>query len=191
MSPAGLACALDSMPADVEPGAPPASWPFDAAAGEAEAVASLLTAAGCPLLVDDVIGALAEALKIGETRVERAEEVADPGQCQAGALESRHRLAALWRETCALPPAQRTALLLNLRDGDGGSAIALFPLMGIASLEEVAAAIELPLPRLAKLWSSLPLDDLTIASILGVSRQRVINLRASARQRLARRLRKW
>lgn len=191
MSPAGLACALVSLPADVEPGAVPASWPFDPAAGEAEAVASLLAAAGRPLLVDDVVGALAEALKIGEPRVASAEEIADHRHCQATELESRHRLAALWRETCALPPPQRTALLLNLRDGDGGSAIALFPLMGIASLDEVAAAIELPLPRLAKLWSSLPLDDLTIASLLGVSRQKVINLRAAARQRLARRMRKW
>jgi hypothetical protein len=34
----------------------------------------------------------------------------------------------------------------------------------------------------------LPLDDATIAGLLGLTRQQVINLRKSARERLARRL---
>jgi len=191
-SPAGLVCALASARPDVEPGLPPLSWSCRAGASEPDAIEALLNAAGGSLLLDHVVDSLAEALKIIDMQAASAtSELVDQRACQATQLETRHRLAALWRETCALPPAQRTALLLNLRDGDGSSAIALFALMGIASLDEVAAAIELPLPRLAKLWSSLPVDDLTIASILGVSRQKVINLRSSARQRLARRLRKW
>lgn len=191
MSPAGLACALASSPTGVEPGPPPLSWHYDAAATESAAIEALLAAAGRPLFIDDVVDAIAEALQITDAHVSSACEVVDQRACQATELETRHRLTALWRETCALKRSQRVALLLHLRDGDGSSAIALFSLMGIASLDEVAAAIELPLPRLAKLWPSLPLDDLTIASILGVSRQKVINLRSSARQRLARRLRKW
>ena len=43
--------------------------------------------------------------------------------------------------------------------------------------------------QLAELWPRIPLDDLEIANRLGISRQRVINLRSAARQRLARRLR--
>jgi DNA-directed RNA polymerase specialized sigma24 family protein len=192
ISPAGPACALASAPAGLEPGPPPLSWACPAGASEQDALEALLAAAGHPLLVGQVVDSLAEALKIVDRYPSSAAvDIADERACQATQLETRDRLAALWRETCALPPSQRVALLLNLRDGDGSSAIALFPLMGIASLDEVAAAIELPLPRLAKLWSSLPVDDLTIASILGVSRQKVINLRSSARQRLARRLRKW
>jgi hypothetical protein len=190
-SPAGPACGLTSWRETADTGRLPASWRHDDPARAADAVESLLIASGRPLLVDDVVDALAATWKIDDSRTVAAGEIADQRQCQAARLESHRRLAALWRETCALPPSQRTALLLNLRDGDGSSAIALFPLMGIASLDEVAAAIELPLPHLAKLWSRLPLDDLTIASLLGVSRQKVINLRASARQRLARRLRKW
>jgi hypothetical protein len=42
---------------------------------------------------------------------------------------------------------------------------------------------------LRTLLTRLPLDDLTIAARLGLTRQQVINLRKSARLRLARRLR--
>jgi hypothetical protein len=190
-STAGPACALASWPETTDFGQVPPSWQHHDAALAAEAVEALLSAAGRPLLIDDVVEALAEAWKIEESSTVASTDVADQRQSQAAQLDTRRRLDALWRETCALPAQQRAALLLNLRDGDGGSAIALFPLMGIASLDEVAAAIDLPLPQLAKLWSQLPLDDLTIASLLGLSRQKVINLRAAARQRLARRLRKW
>jgi hypothetical protein len=40
---------------------------------------------------------------------------------------------------------------------------------------------------LSALWDQLPLDDLSIAARLGVTRQQVINLRKAARARLARR----
>jgi hypothetical protein len=46
----------------------------------------------------------------------------------------------------------------------------------------------LPLDEFAAMWNRLPLDDLTIAERLGVNRQRVINLRKSARERLTRRM---
>ena len=92
------------------------------------------------MLVDDVVETLAEACGIVDERVDDGTEIADGSVSHAVRLESRHRLAAMWRETCALPAAQRTALLLNLRDADGGNAIALFALLGVASLEEVAAA---------------------------------------------------
>jgi hypothetical protein len=191
VSPAGAACALASWPETNQLGEPPSSWRHDDRARVADAVESLLRAAGAPLLVAAVVRTLAQAWSVADEHPAAWSDVADRGPSQAGQLESRQRLAALWRETRALPGRQRTALLLNLRDVDGGSAIALFPLMGVASLEEVAAAIELPLPRLAKLWPRLPLDDLTIASLLGVTRQQVINLRLAARQRLARKLEKW
>jgi hypothetical protein len=40
----------------------------------------------------------------------------------------------------------------------------------------------------ANLWNELPLEDASIASLLGVTRQQVINLRKSARERLTRRM---
>jgi hypothetical protein len=190
-SPAGPVCGLASWPEAMSSGPLPESFPVADPTCIADALESLLRTTGEPLRLADVIQALADACNIVEERPVEAAEVVDRTESQAVRLETRHRLEALWRETRALSGPQRTALLLNLRDADGSNAIALFALLGIASLQEVAQAIDVPLPELARLWPRLPLDDQSIAALLGVTRQQVINLRLSARQRLARRLRKW
>lgn len=102
-------------------------------------------------------------------------------------LEHREVLRAVWREVKELRPMQRKALLLNLRSEETVNVIALFVLTGIATFEEVAAVLEWAPAQLADVWPSLPLDDLRIAELLGIKRQQVINLRKSARERLARR----
>jgi hypothetical protein len=94
----------------------------------------------------------------------------------------------IWEDIRALPVAQRVALLLNLRDGQKTDALAVLVLVGISTIDQIAAALEMPAERLADLWSSLPLDDLTIGSMLGVTRQQVINLRKTGRERLTRRM---
>ena len=103
-------------------------------------------------------------------------------------LENRDYLRRLWREIAALPLRQRMALLLNLRDGDGDAIIRLLPITGIAPLREIARVLELEPRELDAIWDSLPMPDMDIASRLGVARQQVINLRKSARERLARRM---
>jgi hypothetical protein len=59
--------------------------------------------------------------------------------------------------------------------------------LGVASFREVAEALETTPEELAGLWNRLPLEDLEIATRLGLERQQVINLRCTARERLARR----
>jgi len=113
----------------------------------------------------------------------------DPAPDAALAFERRTYLGRLWEEIRRLPPRQAAALLLNLRDGQGRNAAALLPLTGIATLREMAAAMALTAETLAGLWGRLPLDDAAIAGLLGATRQQVINLRKSARERLARRMR--
>lgn len=113
----------------------------------------------------------------------------DPEPSAATRVEERSSLHQLWREIRLLPARQALALLLNLRDEGRGNAIVLLPLTGVASLREIARAVGLEPERLAELWPRLPLDDATIAEILGTSRQQVINLRKAARERLSRRLR--
>jgi hypothetical protein len=108
----------------------------------------------------------------------------DPGE----RLDLRRWMAELWSQICELPVAQRIALLLNLRAGGDSAAVALLPLTGVAGMRDIAAALELDAEEFAALWNRLPLDDLAIAERLGVSRQRVINLRKSARERLNRRM---
>jgi RNA polymerase sigma factor (sigma-70 family) len=105
-------------------------------------------------------------------------------------VERRMQLALLWKEISELRPRQRAALLLNLRDASGQDMLPLFILMGVACLSEIAASLEMPVEELAELWNGLPLDDATLAQRFGITRQQVINLRKSARERLARRMAK-
>ena len=104
------------------------------------------------------------------------------------AIDRRRFTVRLWQEIRLLPRDQRVSLLLNLRDHRGNSVLFLFPLSGVATFAEIAAALEIGEERLAELWNALPADDRSIAEILGCGRQRVINLRMSARKRLAHRM---
>lgn len=125
---------------------------------------------------------------LDETGSTLAEQLAYPQADPAAALESRQLLDRLWAEVCQLPRRQRVALLCNLRSQQGVNMITLLPATGVASVEQIAAILEIPLLEFEQLWMALPLDDLRLAQYLGATRQQVINLRRSARDRLARRL---
>ena len=89
-------------------------------------------------------------------------------------------------EVLLLPTRHRQALLLSSRAPDG-AALWLAVDLGIASFAEVAGALEISPQALSELWNRLPLEDLEIATRLGLDRQQVINLRCTARERLVRR----
>ena len=140
----------------------------------------------------------ADGVRIGrETRQENEddddvedalEQLPDAKMDVATGVEQRIYLQRLWAEVCQLLPRQRAAILLNLRDAQGRGIIALFPLLRIASMRQIAVALDMRSEEFANLWNDLPLEDAGIAGLLGVTRQQVINLRKSARERLARRM---
>ena len=68
------------------------------------------------------------------------------------------------------------------------NALILFSLVGIATLHQMATVMELRWENFVALWNNLPLPDAAIAEMLEITRQQVINLRKSARERLARRM---
>jgi DNA-directed RNA polymerase specialized sigma24 family protein len=103
-------------------------------------------------------------------------------------LVYRSALTEVWREIDLLPPRQRIALLLGLRDENGSAIMSLLVILRIAAFDQLAAAMELSPEDLAALWDQLPLPDMVIAERLDLTRQQVINLRKSARERLGRRL---
>lgn len=154
-----------------------------------DAVEAVLQRFGKPLLLNDLTDILAALWGTSDVLPDDVPEALDTST-PADHFETREQLGTVWREVSELPPQQRVALLLNLRDSDGMNALALFVLLNVAPLDDIAAALEMTTARLVAMWNELPLDDLTIASILGKSRQQVINLRKSARERLARRLAK-
>lgn len=94
----------------------------------------------------------------------------------------------VWAEVEELPVRQRTALLLSLRDERGDSVLPLLTSSAIASMQHIAHGLGMAIAELQAIWNELPLDDYRIAARLGATRQQVINLRKSARERLARRL---
>jgi RNA polymerase sigma factor (sigma-70 family) len=152
----------------------------------AEEMVATLTALGRPVRLADLVSVLVPVEESPEVqRVDTAYEM------QRDAFEARQYLQILWREIRELPPKQRAALLLNLREPGSGNAVTLFVAVGIAALDEIAEAVELSPEELSAIWDELPFDDLRIAAHLGLRRQQVINLRKSARERLARRMAAW
>lgn len=146
--------------------------------------------AGCdgPVEFDRLVDAVATLLGVRDRELAIEEDSADPAPMTPVVLEQRATLQSVWAEVIELPLRQRAALLLNMRDPDGGGVLDLLPGTGVVSMADIAAALEMSPEELAGLWGRLPLDDLTIAARLGITRQQVINLRKSGRARLARRL---
>ena len=154
-----------------------------------------------PVELDDLVGLVADLCGIKDVTLQLENHddptggvsgrLADSRSDFAGELEQRSYLGKLWLEILELPERQRAALLLNLKDSQGGGGVSLFQMTGVASIRQIAKALSLAPEALAVLWNELPLDDLTTANRLGVTRQQVINLRKSARERLARRMKDY
>lgn len=154
-----------------------------------DALLALLRRAGAPLPLDVVTSTFALFWDVSDAEAPPVgDDVADGAEGPAARYETREELQLVWEEIRDLPLPQRAALLLNLRDGIGLNAVVLFPLTGVATFDDIAAAIGMAPARLAELWPRLPLADLEIAAALDVERQQVINLRKAARARLQRRL---
>lgn len=163
-----------------------------------ELVSVIFQLSGGPLALDELVSVVAELWGIRDQppasrdgdggaggRLERlASTEVDP----ATRVEQRMQLARLWEEIRALALPQRRALLLGLKDAGGRCLTVLLADIRIASLPQIAEALEIPAERLAELWAKIPLDDLSIAAHLGITREQVVHQRQSARRRLARRM---
>lgn len=134
--------------------------------------------------------------------------------CEPGGFSlwlSTERMRLLWDAILKLLPWHRAALLLNLRDGDIGA----FPYYGVASIEQIGDALALTNQQYAAFaselglsegmraqlsilsgagqkftvfWNYLPVEDSSIAVVLGVQRSQVIAYRNKALERLRRML---
>jgi hypothetical protein len=182
---------LDRIP----PLVPPLALTWNDAIGRTQIVRALdhvFAHARKPVELERLVEKIAElfqlpvtpAQSVAEERIERIDETASV----ESSLVYRSALVEVWREIDLLPPRQRVALLLGLRDEDGSAIMSLLIFLRIATFDDLAAAVELSRDELAALWDQLPLPDLVIAERLELTRQQVINLRKSARFRLGRRL---
>jgi RNA polymerase sigma factor (sigma-70 family) len=152
---------------------------------------ALFQSCGSPMKLDDLVNIVADICREKDQPDESLEEVtnlAAPALDFETILEQQHMLALLWREVCQLPRRQRVALLLNFKDAGGQELVSLLPYTRTATIAQIAETLDLPLLEFLRLWNKLPLDDATIAELLGATRQQVINLRKCARERLERRM---
>ena len=163
-----------------------------------EFLEDLFERSGRPIVFDEVVKIAAETWHIHDPPAEsidagaydRDEQFRSSEPRVDLVLEQRLFFEQVWFEVCQLPVLQRAALLLNLRDSRDGGMISFLPFLGVASKEELARLLEMPYADFQKLWNELPLNDLRIAQMFGITRQQVINLRKTARERLARRIRR-
>jgi hypothetical protein len=139
--------------------------------------------------VDELVNELAQRSGVADPIRISGERIAASHAADAEtAVVSTQTLARLWSEIVELPWRQRLALLLNARDAVGDSVLRLLVAEKIVTSRQLAAALEVRELELELLWGDLPLMDIAIAERLQVTRQQVINLRKSARDRLARRM---
>jgi len=156
-----------------------ASAPDVVRAGSREAirlVEKILDESSTPLPFDELVERAARHWRISDKSELRGLDLANQAPSVETKLAQRGWLKKVWGEIAGLPRAQRVSLLLNLRDEHGEAALTLLPVTGVATLAQIA--------KLTRVWNGLPLDDLKIAARLGLNRQRVIDLRRTARQRL-------
>jgi len=164
-----------------------------------ELLAAIFARAAGPLPLEDLVSLVADLWQVRDVIAPITSIDGDPAgvpSADTGSregldtrMEQRSHLEKLWAEICELPVRQRVALLMSLRDSSGRGVLTLLPLIGIASLRQIAGILAMPAEKLASLWNQLPLDDAAIAESLAISRQQVINLRKCARERLWRRTR--
>lgn len=164
-----------------------------------ELLSHVFRVAGDPLEFEDLVGLVAKLWgEVDYTEQIEADlqalntpldQIPDPRPGVETEMEDRVRLKLIWAEICQLPLPQRVALLLSIRDSQGRSVLTLFQLTNTASMRQLAEALAMPAEALARIWNELPFGDATIAQHLGATRQQVVNLRLSARKRLARRMR--
>ncbi len=98
--------------------------------------------------------------------------------------EMRATIEKLWSEILQLNLEQRTVIILDiLRENE----YLLLGALGITSLRSISEITELPDEVIAHFYNNSP-NDCEIADLLNCPKQRVVNLRSSARKRLNRRM---
>jgi hypothetical protein len=145
-----------------------------------------------PVLLDELVSLMVDQLQIKEDVMvddDERSKVTVAGHDSFAQLESQAQIRKLWEEICELPLRHRSALLLNLRDRRGTDALELFQIARVATIRDIAEVLDFKPEEFAHVWKELPWDDLKIANHLALTRQQVINLRQSARARLAWRVR--
>jgi len=105
-------------------------------------------------------------------------------------VDNQRLLNRLFAEIQTLRVEQRKSLLLNMTDSNGYG-IEWFLFTKIATEETLARLLEVSVDQFRELLKDLPMSDAEIATDLGVSQTKVMNIRRAVRERLERRRREF
>jgi len=164
---------------------------FFATADLPDLLAGILEKADGTLKIEMLVKIVADLWQVRDLPAVSLDNVyppASPGIIRRDIFEMRGKLDYLWQEIRALPVLQRVALLYNLRDERGGEMLYAFFNTRIATLGEIAEAMNLDKVQFAKLLPHLPFDDRKIVAAMNLTGKQIGNLRKVARDNLRRRL---
>jgi RNA polymerase sigma factor (sigma-70 family) len=160
-------------------------------------VTSIFDFVGAPVVFDEMVNVVGEIIgmsaKSGAEPIDPFIETTGEIWSEAEAfiterIDKQAYLKKVWKQICELPPEQRAALLLNLKDKDGSDITVIFVSSGVTTISEMADVLGISIEEFLNMWKKLPLSDEEIAIRLGVSVRQVGSLRQSGRRRLCRRM---
>ncbi|MGH9760181.1 MAG: hypothetical protein ACREAC_04970, partial [Blastocatellia bacterium] len=123
-------------------------------------IAAIFESAGSPIELDSLVTYIAGLWNVRDVRPARframesgeLETVSSDSGRAGNESDDRLFLKQVWGEIKELPVRQRLALLLNLSDRQGWDSIGLLPAIGVASVREIAAVLQIDPERFALLW---------------------------------------
>jgi RNA polymerase sigma factor (sigma-70 family) len=172
----------------------------NSSAGEREVlhlVISIFDSVGAPVAFDEMVDVVGEIIGMSPKSSAGPNDpfIPNTGEIWSNAeafvterIDKQAYLKKVWKEICELPPEQRAALLLNLKEKNGSDITVIFVSSGVATISEIASALDVSIEEFLDTWNKLPLSDEEIGMRLGVSARQVGTLRQSGRRRLWRRM---
>jgi hypothetical protein len=155
-------------------------------------VAELFNWVGGPMEFDALVSVAASLLEVkGQVVVPFDEEeqhlqsrMAEPVLPCETRIEMREVLAEIWDAVCVLPEKHRAAFFFGFADANGDDLMSLLLAAEVTTAVEIAARLGISLEKLMTVWKQMPLDNGTLAVLLGTTRQQVSKWRYRAHRRL-------
>jgi hypothetical protein len=155
-------------------------------------VAELFNWVGGPMEFDVLVSVVASLLEVkGQVVVPFDEEeqhlqsrIAEPVLPCETRIEMREVLTEIWDAVCVLPDKHRAAFFFGFADTNGDDLMSLLLAAEVTTAVEIAARLDISMEKLMTVWKQMPLDNGTLADLLGTTRQQVSKWRYRAHRRL-------
>jgi RNA polymerase sigma factor (sigma-70 family) len=155
-------------------------------------VAEIFRWSDSPIGFDQLVSLTAQLMDVKDQPHESLDDDGNPlaqtladvsFHCESSS-EVRALLQILWKEVLRLPHKQRDVFCFSFADESGDDLFRLLVHEEIASLTEIAHALNRSLDNLTLLWQQMPMDNASIAHELGATRQQVNKWRFRALRQL-------